>query len=262
MVVFTWEVWQQLRAILEHVKDKYGGREVQGWGRVRVEDDVPVCYEIAIPKQEVSHASVDTSPDDLILWQSSRFNLRPKMGKEEIAAVDEEMKQWRLWWHSHGSMTASFSSTDVETLKDLAEATGDYFLGTVINEGMDANAYLAVSRPFLHYVGLGAASYYLPDMEGLAKEVEGMLEGKLDVKAYSYTPTTHRVPNKGVIGGVVPADASEACWMCFGPAMKRGESILCAECEKEETFCDCANNDDLDDLMWAGSLSEVGEETT
>lgn len=109
--------------MLQYAAKHTPSREVGGFGRTRVLDSgIIVVDDIIIPPQFVSGGETDISGDTIELVM------------QMLAQRGESFDDWRLWWHSHGTIPKPFASgTDTKTLEMLAASMGDYFFGVVIN---------------------------------------------------------------------------------------------------------------------------------
>lgn len=181
MLKITPEAYSKLQNIFDHMKENMNNREVQGFGKVEVIDGGAVLVDVDLPKQEAESAHISTKVADLVEWRASRFQLKPGMTPEEIAAADAELKSWKVWWHTHpfGSNTPTYSSTDHATLEDLAEESG-WFIGVVFNEELGNTVYACYSRP----ISTGVLKYSEEaELDFPVSEVIGKKQEKLREKA-------------------------------------------------------------------------------
>lgn len=156
--------WLKLRALLRLAETKLSNWEIHGFGRLRFDGDgVMVCDDVDIPEQTASSAHITSSASEFACWQIQKFALREGMKKEEVAKANEEMKRWRLWWHSHGDMHPSYSNTDDETLSELSVAVGGVFVGMVCKSNLRENTvYVSLPQPVpAEFEGMFPPSTYI-----------------------------------------------------------------------------------------------------
>ena len=151
---FTKEAWDKLKSYFEAAYQQLGDLELQGYGRVRMEDGKPVCYEIGIPEQKVSAMKTDATWDQMLAFLQERVDFR------DTKKARREVPTWRLWWHTHGKggFSPMYSGTDEDTVKALAAEAGDHMWGLVFHsDTMDSTLYLATRYPVPLYATLGKA---------------------------------------------------------------------------------------------------------
>lgn len=172
-MTFTKEAWDTLKAYFAAAYQQLGDLELQGYGRVRMEDGEPVCFEVGIPEQEVSVAKTDATWDQMLEF------LQEKIDFKNVKRAKLEVPSWRLWWHTHGTsggFGVTYSGTDEATLKALAKEAGDWMWGLVFySDTMDSTLYLATQQPITLYAELGKAIYEVDAVdvpEDIAEEVE------------------------------------------------------------------------------------------
>jgi len=181
-----------MQHILNLMKNKMSNYEVQGFGKVVIQDGVALLVDIDLPVQEAESAHIKTSAEELQAWRRKRFKLKPKMTEKEVAAANEEMQSWKLWFHSHPNMTPTYSSTDNETLQDLAEESGSMFIGLCVDHNMKNTVYVAYSRPI--HTGVlkfeePATIEYTPSTDDVAA-IEKMFEESVSKKVYAQQSNT------------------------------------------------------------------------
>lgn len=125
---------RKARKMMQYAVQTHPNKEVQGFGRIRLDHDGDVWVtDIIIPPHEVTGSTVELTPETLsALWG-------------EIVAAGDEVKDYRLWWHSHAGMNTFASGTDTETLRALAVEFGDVAIGIVTNSKEDYHAWYAAS---------------------------------------------------------------------------------------------------------------------
>lgn len=190
MLIFTAKAYAKLEYLLELSVERAKNYEIHGFGRVTLQrNGVILCDDVDMPEQKAASVHISTDGQDYAKWQAERFQLKPGMTDEEIAKASEEMSRWRLWWHKHpSSVGASYSSTDVETLQDLAESVDGYFLGLVILNDMTSMAYVAYHQPVrLPTTQIGAADVYIP----LSTEEQDLCDAIFDRVDIKVTPSQY-----------------------------------------------------------------------
>ncbi len=153
-MTFTKEAWSTLQSYFEAAYLQLGDLELQGYGRVRMEDGEPVCYEIGIPEQEVSVAKTDATWDQMLEFLQERIDFR------NVKKAKLEVPSWRLWWHTHGrgGLDVGYSNTDEETIRALSAEAGDHMWGLVFHtDTMASTLYLVTQKPVALYATLGEA---------------------------------------------------------------------------------------------------------
>lgn len=107
---------------------------------------------------------------------------------------------WRLWWHSHGTISTNPSGQDQKTLllfaQELHRSGGEpWALGLVTNSRNEYTGWLAIDYPFsLNITGIDVEIYEDADEE-LVKKVDDMLKG-VKAKVSVFQPETSRLPVK------------------------------------------------------------------
>ena len=153
---FTQQAYAQLVQLIQLAIQEISGWEVQAFGRMQMTEmqdgeALPVCTELSLPPQVSKASEIDSNVDELVEWQRLQWNLSTPPTMEEIEVMNQELPQWRLWIHTHGKGSASYSSKDVETLGRLAaEMSGSWFLGLVINDKLEHAVYIGGAEPAEH----------------------------------------------------------------------------------------------------------------
>ncbi|MFH1211478.1 MAG: hypothetical protein V1659_00950, partial [Candidatus Woesearchaeota archaeon] len=122
--------------------------EVSGMGLVEKIKDMFVVTEIFLLKQECSYSTTEIDSEDLgkLMLELTR------QGKEGSL---------KLWWHSHGSMNAFWSTTDKHTARILSGS--NWMFTAVVNKEGKIKISLDVSIPFHHVADDIQVSIYDPD---------------------------------------------------------------------------------------------------
>ena len=116
------DVYRQLRVYVESIK-----YEISGLGKVFVSGQTITITELKLFNQTVS--GVETHLDKRAL---GRFY-------DELMQADENIGDWRLWWHSHADMKTFWSPTDHATIDDFDNESKEdnWFLSLVTNRPGD-----------------------------------------------------------------------------------------------------------------------------
>ena len=195
-MLFTEAAWNALRAYFEAAYKQLGDLELQGYGKVRMEDGEPVCYEVGIPEQEVSMMKTDATWDQMLAFLQERVDFK------DVKKAEKELPTWRLWWHTHGKGASSplYSGTDEETIRALAAEAGDHMWGLVFHtDSMESSLYLATRRPVPLYAAFGGAvrAYDEVDIPNDISEEVTLKVSKKEFKptyAPPYTPPGNKHP--------------------------------------------------------------------
>lgn len=114
--------------------------EISGLGRVEKKEDRLVITDVAIFEQEVSGASTELDIDAI-----AKFMI-------DLDKNGEDMSLWKVWWHSHNSMSAFFSGTDTNTMQELGN-TFDYLISIVLNFDKENKTQFNLFNPVSIEVG-------------------------------------------------------------------------------------------------------------
>lgn len=107
--------------------------EIAGMGAIEVREDGNFWVtDIAIYDQEVTGGTADLSPQALAHFQT------------ELIKNGISPRNWYLWWHSHNTMSAFFSTTDTGTIASSDEF--DHVLSLVVNKKRERKARFDVHR--------------------------------------------------------------------------------------------------------------------
>ncbi len=171
--------WARMSAAARVCKD-----EISGLAKVEVREGIPFITEIAVLEQEGTGASTHLDMEALLKFIGEDIEGR-------VVAGEDPTTDWRCWWHSHpgGGATPSYSSTDDNSLEELADQAADgskpYFFGIVISgDGRFAQAYVETRHP-IKAVIKGEVNSLLSEEEKEA-QAWAVAEVKEKVKARTY----------------------------------------------------------------------------
>ena len=81
--------------------------EISGFGKITKQDDLLIVEDVKIFKQTVTGGNTVMDRQALAkFW-------------DELIVAGEDIGKWKLWWHSHVHMAASFSGTDYATIDEF-----------------------------------------------------------------------------------------------------------------------------------------------
>jgi proteasome lid subunit RPN8/RPN11 len=113
--------------------------EVAGLGTVQMRGNKPVIDDVMVFKHENrSAAAADLDPQDI----ADEFS--------RLVEAKQDTGKYRLCWHSHVNMEASFSGTDRACMNSLADLS-EWFLWIVVNKSGDYSAMVTVYSPIRHF---------------------------------------------------------------------------------------------------------------
>ena len=101
-LVFPVDQYKKLRAYVDSIK-----YEISGLGKVSIVDDDILVEDIRIFEQKVTGGNTILNKDALAKFY------------DDLMKADEDLGKWKLWWHSHANMEASWSSVDEATIEDF-----------------------------------------------------------------------------------------------------------------------------------------------
>ncbi len=112
------------------------GFEVSGFGLVDVSTDRRqiVVEDVFLVKQRVTTSSVHIEPADMADFLA------------QLVTQGYDVGRLRFWFHSHGTMPAFHSATDMDTLH-LALGNAPWFVSLVVNNSGQMDARLVVNQP-------------------------------------------------------------------------------------------------------------------
>lgn len=241
-MLFTKEAWDTLKAYFEAAYQQLGDLELQGYGRVRMEDGEPVCFEVGIPEQEVSTVKTDATWDQMLAFLQGKIDFR------DTKKTKKEIPTWRLWWHTHGrgGYNVTYSGTDEDTIKALAAETGDYMWGLVFHtDTMDSTLYLATRKPVPLYAVLGRAVCELMDVD-VPKDISEEVAAKVSKKTWTPPSRLSEWPSYGQYGAYGGNKHADCC-----------PCLVCAQ-KKTDEAKEAAEIDDADFLACLeGNIGDV-----
>jgi len=112
----------------------YVDYEISGIGKSSIIDGIIYIEEICVFDQECSYGNTILNEDTLAKF----FSDKVKQG--------ESVKNWNVWWHSHGNMDAFFSSTDNENIKKMGRLA-DYIISIVLNRKYNIQGRVDIFNP-------------------------------------------------------------------------------------------------------------------
>ncbi len=153
--------------------------EIAGMGKLKLgENGDFIVEDVMIYEQEVSGATADLSSKAVARWMS------------DLVKAGGSPKEWKLWWHSHDTMSAFFSKTDTDTIDRQNE--GDWMVSLVVNRKREREARLDLYRPFR--VSVEDIEIEIAGEEAFTVPADIALEVSQKVKrkeyTYTYTPPT------------------------------------------------------------------------
>ena len=142
--------------------------EISGLGKVRIIRDELEVYDFDIFKQEVSSVHSDLDEKTLVKF------LFDKTKKEE------SVRDYKVWWHSHGYMEAFFSYTDNKTINHSTEFP--YLISIVTNKEGDNKARLDLFNPLRLTIPL-EVKISLNDNKRIKKQCQKEIKEKIRKQA-------------------------------------------------------------------------------
>lgn len=148
--------------------------EISGFGKVeRINGDLHIT-DIKIFEQEVTGGTTDLDLDNI-----AKFLM-------ELNTAGEDPSKYKLWWHSHNTMSAFFSGTDTSTIDELG-MTFDWLVAIVGNHDQEFKTRVDLFYPTRHTEE--AQLMVLEDRVEVSEEIKKEVEEK--VKEKTYTPATY-----------------------------------------------------------------------
>ena len=114
--------------------------EISGLAKVtREENSFTIFGEPFIPKQKCRSDASETVFDtaDYGRWCEKMI----------IAGRDEELKKFKLWWHSHARSSVYFSGTDESTITRIGSFYAEWWMHLVVNKQRHTLLRLDVYKP-------------------------------------------------------------------------------------------------------------------
>lgn len=149
--------------------------EISGLAKVTREgDNFHIFGEPMIPKQKCRRDGSETDFDMVAygIWCNEMI-----LGDRE-----EELKQFKLWWHSHANSVVYFSNTDERTISRIGSFYSEWWMHMVVNKINHALLRLDVYKPErLSPVYVDKIKFSSPTSKKLVQKI--MLERKEGMKA-------------------------------------------------------------------------------
>lgn len=165
---------QKLRYYVEQCKE-----EISGFGKLEVSVVEGVRYfimtDLVIFTQVCTgaHSMIDDDALGKFLYEKTK--------------AGEDLTKWKIWWHSHATMTAFFSGTDTGTIEKSTEFP--YLISLVTNHAGDIKCRLDVFDPIRYHEDLQVET--LPEENEelkllCAKEIEQKVTTSRDIIPQRY----------------------------------------------------------------------------
>jgi len=139
--------------------------EISGLGRVERLGEDFLITEVFLFKQRATGASTELSEKDIAEWLT------------DLVRQGKDPSKIKLWWHSHASMGAYWSSTDEKTISSCFAT--DWMISLVGNKRGEYCVRLDIYKPIrLTLDGLPLEVYWPEDKE-LKAEVEKEIREKV-----------------------------------------------------------------------------------
>lgn len=137
-VLFKPEAYKKFRAYVNLMD-----YEISGFGKVHKEGENLIVDDIRIFAQTVNGGHTEN-------WATAQSGEGYRKFWDDLAVEGEDFSKWRLWWHSHVNMNASFSGTDDKTIDgyDFEQAEDNWLLSIVTNKQGKLFCQLDVYQPF------------------------------------------------------------------------------------------------------------------
>lgn len=115
-VVFTNEVYKKMMALVNKAS-----KEVGWYGSARRESDKRfVIYDIYLPPQKVTGATVETDDEEYALWSAG--------------LTDEQFTNMKFFGHSHVYMGVTPSGVDTTFQENILQNTEDFYIFGIFNK--------------------------------------------------------------------------------------------------------------------------------
>lgn len=148
--------------------------EISGLGRVISLGDDLLITEVFIFEQEVTSGSTNLNAEALSKWLV------------ELIEAGHDPVEIKLWWHSHGTGTPFWSSTDSATASQFAN---NWMLSLVGNKQGKYKVRLDLYEPFRLTVDDLPLEVHLPGDETLRDKIEAEIEAKVHKLLVTAVPT-------------------------------------------------------------------------
>lgn len=182
-------VWERLMAYIQACP-----QEVGGLGTVENAGNELVVSDVILLKQKVSSATTALDREAVARFVADWVRTGQDVGK------------LRLWWHSHATMNVFWSSTDCDTMKELAD--GGWLLSIVGNHNGETMARLTLGGE----VSVAVDGLAIDVFTAVSDQVKRAAEA--EVKAKVRTAIWHRgFPMASEERGVLSAETDpESVW--------------------------------------------------
>jgi len=176
-IIFPAKLYKKLRAYVEGID-----YEISGFGKIELSDkkNEILVKDIKIFRQEVSNGHTVMKKKFLAKF----FDQLMKSG--------EDLRYWKLWWHSHASMETFWSNTDVNTIEDFDNEMpqDNWMLSLVTNYEAEMKIRLDIFAPIRCTINKIGWDISLDDFQ-LEREVENEIIEKVKIfvpKKYGKEP--------------------------------------------------------------------------
>lgn len=171
------DVWDKIRALTDAAEGEIGGFLLIG--------DDGIIYDVVVPIQDVSAASVDVDSKDVVAAVDAK--------SAELGGADIDAKI-RGSWHSHANMSAFHSSTDINMFTKWLLGSSDMPFLIELVTSKNHNHFLAVefNHPFKFKIESELSVIY-PSSD-LSEWAKGIVKEKIKAKNYQ-TTVMYRGPN-------------------------------------------------------------------
>lgn len=158
-------------AAMHHIVSKCG-EEVGWFGTVEHEGNVYRIDNIMVPGQEVNTGTCELTNDGLTKLC------------EEIMDAGEDPTKIKFWGHSHHNMGVGPSGQDDNQIKDLLDASDDFFIRAICNKKgfMSVSLYSKIDNIVFDHVHWSID--FNIDTKGIVDKYDKLIED--NVKEFSY----------------------------------------------------------------------------
>jgi hypothetical protein len=168
-IIFKKEAFEKFRAYVNGIE-----YEISGFGKIEKVDGNLVVTDVKIFPQVVSAGHTEMDAKSLAAFW------------DELMVAGEDIGKWKLWWHSHVYMMASFSGTDMNTIDefDAEMPEENWMLSIVTNKQGNLFAQIDVFQPIRCVIG-GLAWEIEESDEKITVDVKQEIAEKVRVNAYT-----------------------------------------------------------------------------
>ena len=153
------EAFRKLELYIEHATG-----EISGLGAVEELKDALLITDLILLKQESSGSETELDDDAVA----------------QLISDSEHPEVFKLWWHSHASMSAMWSTTDADTIEKFS---AEYLISIVGNKKGEYETRVDVFSPV--HVSCEADLLVMRDgNEKLAKTIKAEIKDKVRAKTY------------------------------------------------------------------------------